>query len=941
MKTLRFLSLLVSGLGLVASLSAQPADVRTGLLAYWPMESTDTFTTPDTSYLGLSPMSLRNAPTFAAGKYGNAVTFNGTTMCLTNLHSADSTASGMPIYRIGGSYTIAMWVKAAPKVNTVFFGLGATNVGGVTAGQNPIFLLQTGTTANNSNKFDVIIRNNTGGNFLNHVYSTNVVFDNTWHHVAWVDDRGDARVYIDGNQDPANFRYTPSGVMSLNTTTIGALVRGGVGSFFAGQVDDVAVWERPLSQAEVQQVMNNSLSTPVPPLEPYVYANPTGGTRMVGDRFTFRAGAVGTRPFSFQWLKGGVEIPGATSNVLVLRNLTPADSGDYAFRITDAVGTATSGAATLTVMPDPAPDLRAGLISYWPLDVETGIGDGLFTPDLYSQNNFQEYTNSFLGVPAVFGNGLAFNGVNQYALRRGGFPIYGNPGYSVAFWVKANGIGQADRRAFAESSTNTAIPLFTLGTVPNGSNSLLQVYLRNDTNVVLLNAPSTTPVFDNTWHHVVWTDTNGFGRLYIDGVLDGTDYLYTRSPLSLNQTSLGAIFRLNSITNFLNGTLDDVAVWSRILTLSEINLILTNSIPAPISAIPPTITQHPASLSLLTLSRATFAFQATGTGPLLPQWRKDGVDLVDETNTTLFLPAVALSDAGNYDVVVANSAGRATSQVAVLTVTQRPPPPTSLLIDFNNSGADDSPANTETGFSAFSLPSAGVGPFARTFGGADVTLTGVGTTIESRKRTTPTNNAAFTQERLLQDFIFARDGNSAQGFDVAVEFLETNVAYRVSVWSFDSGSPSPSRVSDWTANGTLVRDNWNFIGTVLPTDNAAYQFTFDAASDAAGRILLECRREATSTGTINCFINALSVEKKSIRILSIANFQNLDITLDFEALNPAGSHKVQSRTSLGSGTWADVPDANFTPVTGSILRATFGAPFPATSTQFYRVVQVP
>jgi hypothetical protein len=353
MKTLRFLSLLVSGLGLVARLSAQPADVRVGLVGYWPLDGTDSVTTPDASSLALSPMALRNAPTFTAGRFGNAVTLNGTTMCLTNLHSADSTASGMPIYRIGGSYTIAMWVKAAPKVNTVFFGLGATNVGGVTAGQNPIFLLQTGTTANNSNKFDVIIRNNTGGNFLNHVYSTNVVFDNTWHHVAWVDDRGDARVYIDGNQDPANFRYTPSGVMSLNTTTIGALVRGGVGSFFAGQVDDVAVWERPLSQAEVQQVMNNSLSTPVPSLQPYVYADPTGGTRMTGDRFTFRAGAVGTRPYGFQWLKGGVEIPGATSNVLTLRNLTPADSGDYAFRITDAVGTATSGAATLTVMPDP------------------------------------------------------------------------------------------------------------------------------------------------------------------------------------------------------------------------------------------------------------------------------------------------------------------------------------------------------------------------------------------------------------------------------------------------------------------------------------------------------------------------------------------------------------------------------------------------------------
>jgi hypothetical protein len=944
MKAARFLIVVLACLGFAASLRAQPADVRVGLIGYWPMESTDGVTTPDASYLGLNPMSLRSAPTFDPGKYGNAVTLNGTSSCLTNLHSADPTATGMPIYRIGGSYTVAMWVKGPPRAATVLFGLGATNVGGVTAGQNPIVLLQTGQGASYSNKFDVIIRNNAGGTAgspLNHVYSTNVVFDNTWHHVAWVDDRGDAKVYIDGNLDLANFKYTPVGPITLNTTAIGALSRSTVGAFYSGQIDDVAVWERPLSQTEVQQVMNSSISTPIPPLPPYIFPQPVGATRMQGDRYTFRAGAVGTRPVSLQWLKDGVEIPGATAASLTLSNLTPADSGSYTFRVTDSIGTETSSAAVLTVLPDPTPDVRAGLISYWPLDVENGIGDGLFTPDLYSGNPFQEYTNAFLGVPAVFGNGLSFNGVNQFALRRGGFPIYGYPGYSVAFWVKGTGLGQSDRRVFCESSTNSLNPIFAFGTHGTGSNSLLRLYVRNDTNTVILDSYSTSPVFDGNWHHVVWTDTNGFGRLYIDGVLDGRDFVYNRSTLTLNQTALGTIFRNNIVTNYFAGTVDDVAVWNRILTVSEVNQIRTNSVPPPISAIPPTITQQPASLSLLTRSRATFSFVATGTSPLLAQWRKDGVDLTDETNTTLFLPSLTLGDAGNYDVVVSNGGGSATSQVAVLTVTLRPPPPLSLKVDFNNNGADDSPANTEPGFESFSLPLAGIGPFTKSFGGADVTLAGTGVLLESRKRLTPTNSGAFTQERLLQDFIFARDAGPNQGFDATVEFLESNTAYRMTVWSFDTGSPSPSRLSDWTANGTLVRDNWSFIGTVLPTDNNTYQFTFDVTSDASGTVLLQCRREATTTGTINCFINALSLEKKAIRILSIANFQNLDITLDFDALNPGAGHKVQSRASLTSGAWEDVADANFTPVSGTILRAIFGAPFPPSNTMFYRVVQAP
>ncbi|MFM1768215.1 MAG: hypothetical protein RJA22_744 [Verrucomicrobiota bacterium] len=941
MNNLRCLTLALACLALVPSLRAQPGDVRVGLVAYWPMDATDSVTTPDASHLGLNGLSLRGAPTFDPGKLGNAVTLNGASMCLTNLHSPNNAATGLPVYRAGAAYTVAMWIKAPAQTNKVFFGLGATNVGGVTAGQNPILLLQSGTAAATSGKFDVILRNNANATLMNHVYSTNVVFDNTWRHVAWVDDRGNCRLYIDGNPDPAVFRYTPSGVFSFNTTTIGGLVRSTVSSFFAGQIDDVALWERPLSQAEVQQVMNNSLSTPIPQLQPYIYAQPVGATRMVGDRYTFRAAAVGTRPVSVQWLKDGVEIPGAIGESLTLNNLTPADSGTYSFRVTDSIGSETSSGAVLTVRPDPAPDVRAGLLSYWPLDVENGIGDGLFTPDLYSGNPFQEFTNSFLGVPAVFGNGLAFNGVNQYALRRGGFPIYNNPGYSLAFWVKGTGLGQSDRRVFCETSTNSNNPLVAFGTHATGSNALLRLYFRNDTNTVILDAYSTTPVFDGNWHHVAWTETNGFGRLYIDGVLDGTDFLYTRSTLTLDQTALAAIFRNNSVASFFGGTMDDIAVWNRILTITEINQIRTNSVPPPISVIPPTITQQPASLSLLTRSRATFSFAAIGTSPLQIQWRKDGVDLTDETNTTLFLPSLALSDAGNYDVIVSNGGGSATSQVAVLTVTLRPPPPLSLKIDFNNNGADDSPANTEPGFESFSLPGAGVGPFTRTFGGADVTLAGTGVLLESRKRATPTNNGAFTQERLLQDFIFARDANPDLGMDVTLEFLESNTVYRVMVWSFDSGSPTPSRISDWTANGVLVMDNWSIIGTILPADDDDYVFTFDVPSDASGRILLQSRREPTTTGAINCFLNALSIEKKGIRILSLANFQNLDITLVFDAINIGAVHKIQSRPSLGSGAWTDVPDAVFTPLLGSQVQATFAAPFPATSTQFYRVVQEP
>ena len=45
--------------------------------------------------------------------------------------------------------------------------------------------------------------------------------------------------------------------------------------------------------------------------------------------------------------------------------------------------------------------------------------------------------------------------------------------------------------------------------------------------------------------------------------------------------------------------------------------------------------------------------------------------LPGETNGTLARSNIVLSDAGDYDVVVANAIGSATSQVATLTVTLR------------------------------------------------------------------------------------------------------------------------------------------------------------------------------------------------------------------------------------------------------------------------------
>src|SRR2546423_914719 len=62
---------------------------------------------------------------------------------------------------------------------------------------------------------------------------------------------------------------------------------------------------------------------------------------------------------------------------------------------------------------------------------------------------------------------------------------------------------------------------------------------------------------------------------------------------------------------------------------------------------------------------------ATGFPAPTFQWRRNGVNLTGATSATLTLSAVRTSDAGRYDVVVANSIGSATSATATLVVTAR------------------------------------------------------------------------------------------------------------------------------------------------------------------------------------------------------------------------------------------------------------------------------
>ena len=322
----------------------------------------------------------------------------------------------------------------------------------------------------------------------------------------------------------------------------------------------------------------------------------------------------------------------------------------------------------------------------------------------------------------------------------------------------------------------------------------------------------------------------------------------------------------------------------------------------------------------------------SGTGPFNYVWSRNSTPVPGGTNGVLSLPNVQLSAAGDYAVSITGPGGSTNSATATLTVTTRPAPPTMLALDFDNRAA---PAGeTAAGFQSFTLDGSGAVTLqtTRLFGGVEVTVGGSnGTTADSRRRGTPVNTGAFTEENLLRDFVFSTPTTGAEGLDVTIRFLTPNQVYKGTIWSFDQAN-TPARVSDWFANGVLVKDDYSFDGAVLPTDNQQYQFSFDVTTDAQGTIVIQGRREVSGTG-VSVFLNALRLAIPQT-VVGKVELVGGNVRLTVETPDSSVAHSVVSTSDLATP-FSPVSGVTTTILSPTSLQLEFAQP--ASGIQFYKV----
>lgn len=90
---------------------------------------------------------------------------------------------------------------------------------------------------------------------------------------------------------------------------------------------------------------------------------------------------------------------------------------------------------------------------------------------------------------------------------------------------------------------------------------------------------------------------------------------------------------------------------------------------------PPIINRQPASVAASAGTTVAFSTFVEGSEPMACQWWRNTSPVTGATNSELVFPSVSPNQQGDYWLVVSNSYGSRTSQVATLTVTVPPNPP--------------------------------------------------------------------------------------------------------------------------------------------------------------------------------------------------------------------------------------------------------------------------
>ena len=499
---------------------------------------------------------------------------------------------------------------------------------------------------------------------------------------------GTFRVEVAGTE-PLTFQWRHDGADILGATqavlSFGAVAAGDVGNYschIANATGDLTSESAPLTLLAV----------------PGIVTSPSDLALNEGSPAIFKVQAAGLAPLRYQWLRNNLIIVGATNDTYRIGAVSPNDAGVYRVIVSNNLGSAPSMLATLSVFQRPritqAP-LGRLILAGQPFTLQV-VATG-FAPLIYQW--FQdgaplpEGTNSTLTLPGLPALPVTVNFTVNVANIAGS--VFSSPaavtvgfgpiivsaptnltivvGQSASFALSATGTAPLTYRWLHNSTVLVGIAgaQLDLANVGLADAGIYQVivggaagFVTNTAQLSVLVPPSIltaplalTRLAGETAELLV--EISGSPTPTLQWRKNGTDIPEATTnrlrfdPLNLGDSGSYDVRALN-----IAGGITSAPVLVTVLDPSQ--------------QVAPSIVTGPVGISLAYGAVGKLQVVAAGLPTPTLQWRKAGVDLLDQTNSELTLGPISGDEAGSYTVVASNRNGTTESLPAVVFIGSAP-----------------------------------------------------------------------------------------------------------------------------------------------------------------------------------------------------------------------------------------------------------------------------
>jgi hypothetical protein len=375
-----------------------------------------------------------------------------------------------------------------------------------------------------------------------------------------------------------------SGTITVAPTDANTALKIGSRSDFAtklkGELAELLIFNRALPAAErraVERYLSEkygfaaalvSVSNNVPAV---AVTGPIGQVLQAPGTFTLSAEASdadGTVQ-SVQFFVDGVSV-GTDSTAPYSTNFTLRYGGTVTLT---AVATDNLGArrtSTPVQIRVQGPGVPLGLISYWPLDGNATAVVG--TSGTLVNGAAAVIDRNFNDGAALFFDGA----LRQRVEVPGGGGLSGARRGTISMWVKWTGTQDTGFSGNAGAVLGRQLDGTFSSDIINlkNANPDLAVVQWRQTAAGTITAEGTSVVGNDFWRHIAVTFTETNSQLFVDGSLEGTGgggalQSNATTPLAIGAWTGGG-------DSYCTATIDDVAIWNRILSAEEIQLLATD-----------------------------------------------------------------------------------------------------------------------------------------------------------------------------------------------------------------------------------------------------------------------------------------------------------------------------------------------------------------------------